>query len=155
MKKPKKSVSEGDPVELVRRFSRFGPSYMKWIGRNLPDDGTSVARLRLLGVLGEHGAMSMRALTRELRVSPQNVSVMIEGLEAQGLVARRSDPRDRRVALVDLTLRGRERVEAGMASHRRAASTLFDCLTEVQRAQLAVCLDRLNAELERRLGLPA
>jgi len=138
------------PVDLVRRFARFGPAYMRWVGRHLPEDGTSAARLRLLGTLREHGPMSMRALTRELSVSAQNVSVMVDGLEGQGLVDRDQDPADRRVVVVKLTATGQARVDAGMATHQAAVSSLFECLSEPQRGQLAACLDRLCEELDER-----
>lgn len=137
-------------LDLVRRLARFGPAYMRWVGRHLPDDGTSAARLRLLGTLRERGPMSIRALKAALSVSAQNVSVMVDGLAGQGLVRRDADPRDRRIVLVALTPLGAERVDAGMAVHQRAVSALFDCLDDGQRAQLAGCLDRLNAELEDR-----
>lgn len=96
----------------------------------------------------------MRALKEELTVSAQNVSVMVDGLEGQGLVTREHDPGDRRVVLVKLTALGRERVDAGRASHQRAVSRLFDCLDDQQKNCLASCLDRLCEELDERQGQP-
>jgi DNA-binding MarR family transcriptional regulator len=93
----------------------------------------------------------MRELTQELSVSAQNVSVMVDGLESQGLVARDQNPTDRRVVVVKLTATGQARVDADMATHQAAVSSLFDCLTERQRAEFAVALDRLCNELELRL----
>lgn len=148
-KKPKAAVAgRVASLDLVRRLARFGPAYMKWVGRHLPKDGTSAPRLRLLGILRERGPMPMRALKDELTVSAQNVSVMVDGLEGQGLVTRDHDPDDRRVVLVKLTASGRERVDAGLAAHQQAVSRLFDCLTDEQKARFAACLDRLCEELE-------
>lgn len=152
-KKPKTGTGVSvASLDLVHRLERFGPAYMRWVGRHLPKDGTSAPRLRLLGTLRERGPMPMRALKEALTVSAQNVSVMVDGLEGQGLVTREHDPGDRRVVLVKLTALGRERVDAGLAAHQRAVSRLFDCLDDEQKNRLAACLDRLCDELEERQG---
>lgn len=139
-----------DGVTLVRLLAEFGPAYMRWIGRNLPTDGTSAARLRLLAVLREQGALSIRSLTEALHVSAQNVSVMVDGLESQGLVQRGDDPQDRRVVLVDLTPKGRVVVDTGMAAHQAATAELFTCLSADERAAFAAILDKLIQELRSR-----
>lgn len=139
-----------DAVGLVRRLAEFGPAYMRWIGRNLPTDGTSVPRLRLLATLLEQGPKSMRSLTQALNVSAQNISVMVDGLEAQGLAQRRDDPGDRRVVLVELTTHGRSVVEEGMAAHQSAAAALFRSLSADEQAAFAAILDKLIDELRSR-----
>ncbi|HEV7270992.1 MarR family winged helix-turn-helix transcriptional regulator [Pseudoxanthomonas sp.] len=142
------SVVEG--IGLVQRLAAFGPAYTRWIGRNLPTDGISAPRLRLLAALHEQGSMSIRALTQTLNVSAQNVSVMVDGLEAQRLVQRRDDPDDRRVVLVELTKQGRIVVSDGMDTHQAAAASLFSVLSPSERAVFAVILDKLIEELRSR-----
>lgn len=149
-RRPPPAQNDASAIGLVRRFAQFGPAYMRWVARHLPDDGTSVARLRLLAALREQGPIPMRALTTSLGVSAQNVSVMVDALVAQGLIERRNDPDDRRVVLVALTDLGQLRVDAGMARHQQAVSALFECLTTEERAHLADCLDRLVSELQKR-----
>lgn len=135
---------------LVELFGRFGPLYMRWVGANLPADGVSYPRLKLLAALYEGGPQSMRSLTRSLGVSPQNVSVLIDALETQGMIERRADPDDRRVTIVRLSAGGRRTVADEMAAHRSAVAELFVELGADEQRQLERTLQQLIEALERR-----
>lgn len=78
------------------------------------DHGLSQGRLQVLFMLrkaGEHG-IPLGRLAEMLRVSPRNVTGLIDGLERDGLVERIPDPNDRRSVHARLTASGRERIEA-------------------------------------------
>ncbi len=137
---------------LVGLLERFGPLYMRWVGHNLPSGEVSYPRLKVLAALFEGGPQPMRALTRTLNVTPQNISVMIDALEAQGLVDRFADPADRRVTIVDLTAAGRRRVSDEMDTHRAAVARLFTVLSADEARVMETALQRLTDELARRLG---
>lgn len=66
----------------------------------------------VLGRLDREGAQSVSDLAAAERVRPQSMAQTIQDLEADGLVARRPDPDDRRRALVELTAEGRAALEA-------------------------------------------
>ena len=78
------------------------------------DHGLSQGRLQVLFMLrkaGEHG-IPLGRLAEMMRVSPRNVTGLIDGLERDGLVERTPDPNDRRSVHARLTASGRERIEA-------------------------------------------
>jgi DNA-binding MarR family transcriptional regulator len=66
----------------------------------------------VLGRLDRQGAQSVSDLAVAERVRPQSMAQTVADLEADGFVARRPDPHDRRRALVELTPEGRAVLEA-------------------------------------------
>jgi DNA-binding MarR family transcriptional regulator len=67
----------------------------------------SISQGAVLGRLDREGVQSVSDLAQAERVRPQSMAQTVGDLEAEGLVARRPDPADRRRALVDLTEEGR------------------------------------------------
>lgn len=59
--------------------------------------------------------LSLGELAAQLVSVRSNISQLVDRLEADGLVRRAEDPRDRRCVRADLTPLGRERQEAGAA----------------------------------------
>jgi|SRR5919112_469134 DNA-binding MarR family transcriptional regulator len=73
--------------------------------------------------------MSMRELAEALGIDPPNATVVVDDLEAQGLVRRRPHPTDRRAKVVEATRKGKElarRADAILATPPPALSALSD-----------------------------
>src|ERR671925_67811 len=68
--------------------------------------GLTRARATVISYLHRRGAMRQRELAQALRVSPRNVTGLIDGLQATGFVTRSAHPSDRRATLVSLTEHG-------------------------------------------------
>ena len=138
----------GTAAELVDAFGRFGPAYMKWLSAGIP--GTTYARMRLLRVLQGHGPQIMTALSEWLAVTPRNVTVLVDGLESEGLVRRVPHPEDRRATIVELTDEGEAVITAAHAQHTVRAVALFESLDEEDQATLLVLIRRLTEHLVAR-----
>lgn len=67
--------------------------------------GMSFGRARAIRRLARE-PLSMGELAAALGIDPPNATVLIDDLEAQGLVRRRPHPSDRRAKLVEATRRG-------------------------------------------------
>ena len=80
----------------------------------LADGDLSPPQYRLLAFLSE-GDAAATALAGWLSVSKPSVTALVDGLEAKGLVERRSDPSDRRLVKHVLTPLGVERLAAADA----------------------------------------
>ena len=78
------------------------------------DQGLSQGRLALMFMLRKAGTdgVTLGRLAELQRVSPRNVTGLIDALERDGLVERVPDPNDRRSVHARLTATGRERIEA-------------------------------------------
>jgi DNA-binding MarR family transcriptional regulator len=69
--------------------------------------GMSFGRTRAIRRLARR-PLAMRELADALGIDPPNATVLVDDLEAQGLVRRRPHPTDGRAKLVEATRRGRE-----------------------------------------------
>lgn len=72
----------------------------------------SLAQGAVLGRLDRDGASSTSDLAAAERMRPQSMAQIVTELEADGLLSRRPDPADGRRALLELTHRGRQTLEA-------------------------------------------
>ncbi|MGQ0842106.1 MarR family winged helix-turn-helix transcriptional regulator [Actinokineospora sp.] len=100
--------------------------------------GLTRARATIVWRLFHDGAMTQRRLSQALKVTPRNVTGLLDGLEEGGFVARNPHPTDRRATLVTITAKGRAAARAMHEDHERFAASLFaelapDALTALHR----------------------
>jgi DNA-binding MarR family transcriptional regulator len=88
------------------------------------------------------GRLTQRDLMASVQRTSGTLSVRLARLERAGYVARERDPEDRRGAIVTLTARGRERVEAARPAYEETAARLAAGLPDDDRAQFAQRLGR-------------
>ena len=86
--------------------------------------------------------LSQRDLMASVRRTSGTLSVRLARLERAGYVERERDPDDRRGALVTLTARGRERVEAAPPAYDETAARLAAGLPDAERGEFAERLRR-------------
>ena len=77
-----------------------------------------------------------------------NASQMIDRLEAEGLVYRINNPRDRRSKLVELTDEGVRRMKQAYERHHLLAQELLAPLTEEERRAALATLERVLSLFE-------
>ena len=80
----------------------------------------SDARMEVLAMLGEDGAMSVAALAARRMVKHQSMRLLVGELADDGLVVREADPGDRRSRTVRVTEAGRQPLSRSRGS--RASS---------------------------------
>jgi DNA-binding MarR family transcriptional regulator len=114
--------------------------------RTLAHDGLTVARAHLVWLLHHGGATTQRALADALKVTPRNVTGLVDGLVTTGFVTREPHPTDRRATLVSLTERGASKLAEMDGSHRELATLLFGDMSD---GQLGSFLDGLDHVLRR------
>ncbi len=99
----------------------------------------------VLHALSESGPISQGQLGETLRVHASNLVAVIDGLEAEELVLRRRDPLDRRRYLIELTARGRRRLEQARQAAKQVEEDLLAPLGEAERRRLHSYLTRVAA----------
>ena len=104
---------------LIRVFK----SMRDWGEDHLAPFGLTPSRVPILESIYRSDGMrlTIREIAKALRVSPTNVSRLLDVLEKDGWVVRAPNPVDGRSTYAELTPAGRERLEAvmpGMASRR-------------------------------------
>lgn len=93
-------------------------------------------QFQVLGLLHDHGALGQRELGATMGVDPSVLVTLLNPLEADGHVARRRDPADRRRHIVTLTHAGERHLVSAARAQRAAEDALFAGLSDDQRALL-------------------
>jgi len=138
-------VSERTPVEeawslMGKLFWEMRPRMIRIAG----EFGLSPPQLFALRTLDPEAPVPMRALAAALHCDSSNVTGLVDGLAAQGLVERREAEHDRRVRMLVVTERGAE-------VRRR----MLEVVQEVPEAlaQLSAADQRALRDILQRAGL--
>ena len=102
----------------------------------------------------EPKGLKMSELSRRLMVTGGNVTGLTDQLVAEGLVARRGIPGDRRAYNVRLTPKGKRQFEAMAAELEAWIVALFEGYPAGDREALRESLARLKVALAPALGAP-
>src|SRR5919109_1057173 len=109
--------------------------------QGLAERGLTVARAGLIWELQENGPCTQRALSRALRVTPRNVTGLVDALEADGVLERTAHPSDRRATLVTLTEKGRALAASLRGDQDGFAQRLFGDASAGELASFVAMLD--------------
>jgi len=113
--------------------------------RQQSDAAISPTQAAALATIERRGPLTLGELAETERVQPPTITAAVDRLETQGLVARRRDPDDRRVARVEVTRAGRKLLEQTRARTSAYLERRIDDLSARDRATL----ERAAAILER------
>lgn len=103
----------------------------------------------ILCLLDDEGPQRLGQIAAAFHLDPSTITRQVQAVERIGLVARTQDPQDRRAALLDLTVDGREAVRAARTHRRRMLDLLLDDWSESDRAEFLRCLTRFNETVTR------
>jgi DNA-binding MarR family transcriptional regulator len=139
----------------IRRMNRphHGPSHERMHCEHGPHDHPRpphgkghafLQRERILTVLLDHeNGMNQKEILEEVKVNPSSLSEFIDKLEAERYVERTVDPNDKRATLIRLTDKGRARAYEVQDQRKEHAAKMFSGLTEDEKKQLLVLLDKI------------
>jgi DNA-binding MarR family transcriptional regulator len=121
-------------VELQRRIDRDRRQYEldAWMRLHL-----GIGQLKTLFFISNRGATTTGKLATALKVTPTNVTGIIDRLLEKNLITRTGDPDDRRVLLLRTTPQGDELVAELRQKRRERMSELFSRLSEDEAAVVA------------------
>lgn len=131
---------------LAVATSAFVGAFDHWSSRKAAEAGASIPRLHLLYQVHCHGPQKMADLANALAVTPRNVTALVDGLEAEGMVRRVPHTTDRRVTLVELTCNS-ERVAAQFGTYQSSIASLFAEMTDDERRTLLRLLGSLHERM--------
>ena len=100
------------------------------------------------------GTLRVGELAEALRVTVGGTSKLVDRIEAAGLIARRTDPEDRRAARIALSPQGRRKLTAADKTYRQEVAALLDrSLTEAEQQRMHEFVRRLlSAAADERGG---
>jgi DNA-binding MarR family transcriptional regulator len=114
--------------------------------KGLVERGLTRARAAVIWQLHQQGPVTQRTLSQALRVSPRNVTGLLDALEAGGYVTRGRHPTDRRATLVSLTEQGAAAAARLHADYELGARVL---LGDIPPADLTTFVSVLDHVLDR------
>jgi DNA-binding MarR family transcriptional regulator len=123
-------------ARLGRAATRTYRSAMAPIGLN-PRETYVLVHLR------EAGHVSQQALGCTLEIDASNLVVLLNDLEAEGLISRTRDPEDRRRHVVEISTAGAELVDEVMRTAAQVEDQFFSALDDEERVVLHDLLSRV------------
>lgn len=104
----------------------------------LVDTGVTHGQYKALMCVKNYGVTGtqMHAIAGFLGVTPRNVTGLVDGLEAAGLVERVPDPADRRATIVRVTAEGDAAAMRSRRVHQAVVNKVMGILTEQEKLQL-------------------
>ena len=115
--------------------------------RSFAGTGLTTSRTHLLWEMHRMGPSTQQALAAALKVSPRNVTGLVDALEAAGFVERGQHPTDRRATLVTLTELGSQTMADMVRDRELIASQLVADFGEDQLMQFGRSLDTVTGRL--------
>ena len=107
--------------------------------------GLSLAKLMALRALSDAGeSLPLGQLADRLACVKSNITQLVDRLEADGFVARKADPGDRRTKLAVLTAAGRKACSEGTRLQQETERALLTSLSNDEARQLAGLLGKLG-----------
>jgi DNA-binding MarR family transcriptional regulator len=91
------------PERIMGRLFALAPRLVEIQDLGAREYGMSYARGRVVAALHSLGPVQMHKLSEAVGVTPRTITGLVDALEADGWVARRADPSDRRATIVALT----------------------------------------------------
>ena len=132
---------------LASATAAFSGAFERWANHKAIEAGLSAPRLRLLNFVHCHGPQKMADLAGALAVTPRNVTALVDGLEAEGLIRRVPHSTDRRVTMVELTCSSAH-VESQFRIFQDSVGALFADLSVDERRTLLRLLTTLRERIQ-------
>jgi DNA-binding MarR family transcriptional regulator len=132
-------------IELRRQVNRVlrERTLDSWVKLSL-----TIPQLKSLFYISRHGKVNLSGLASGIRVTPANVTGIVDRLARQGLLTRIPDPNDRRITWLRVTAKG----EALLANLREGRASemhkILDKLTEEELSIVARGFDLLARAAE-------
>jgi len=141
-------------AELAAAAAVFASTFDRWANHKAVEAGLSAQRLRLLNVVHCQGPQKMADLAGSLAVTPRNVTALVDGLEADGLIRRVPHSTDRRVTMIELACSS-VTVESQFRAFQGSMGGLFATLDDDDRRVLLRLLTTLRKHMDADAGRPA
>ncbi len=113
---------------LCFKLGSAARSMQKHYNSRCAEFGITIAQSFILFLLISEDGLNPKTMAEQLEIDGSAITGLVDRLEKEGLVERRSDPRDRRAFCVFLTRKGRRKAEdvlpAAMEVNKRLKASL-------------------------------
>ncbi|MCP9291274.1 MULTISPECIES: MarR family winged helix-turn-helix transcriptional regulator [Gracilimonas] len=139
---------EKSTLNAFIKLMRASESLNGRLSRHLSDANLTVSQFGTLEALLHLGPLNQRELGQKLLKSGGNITLVIDNLQKNGLVEKKTDPNDRRAVIISLTKKGRSFIEEFFPQHLDKIKEEFSCLSIKEKEQLAGICKKLGQKPE-------
>ncbi|MBO6584845.1 MAG: MarR family transcriptional regulator [Gracilimonas sp.] len=139
---------EKSTLNAFIKLMRASESLNGRLSRHLSDGNLTVSQFGTLEALLHLGPLNQRELGQKLLKSGGNITLVIDNLQKNGLVEKKTDPNDRRAVIINLTKKGRSFIEEFFPQHLDKIKEEFSCLSIKEKEQLAGICKKLGQKPE-------
>jgi MarR family 2-MHQ and catechol resistance regulon transcriptional repressor len=111
---------------------------------SLDDFNLSEGQFAVLDALYHLGPLSQKNLSSKLLKSGGNITMVIDNLEKSGYVQRKRNKNDRRYYNIELTTRGRKKIEETLPGQVDLITNMFNTLNKSEQKELQKLCKKLG-----------
>jgi DNA-binding MarR family transcriptional regulator len=132
-------------IDAQRRVNRVirERTLDSWVKLNL-----TIPQLKSLFYISRHGRVNPSGLASGIRVTPANVTGILDRLVEQGLLTRTPDPNDRRISWLTVTDKGKTLINDLREGRAQEMRRTLDKLTEEELSSVAHGFELVAAAAE-------
>lgn len=130
-------MTKSDSLEVADKLHSAAIRLLRAVRVADDETGLSAPKLSALSVLTFGGAQSLNSLARAEQVTAATMSKLVSDLEAEGLVAKRTDAADRRGLRIEATARGKAILQEGRKRRLALLQRRLLTISASDRAKLA------------------
>ena len=143
------AVTDAQPAEVLEQMYSCVKRLKRLVDEELGKHGLSLSRAKLLGALERNGPSNQGTLAAAFELAPRTVTELVDLLERDGLVERKTDPNDRRARQVHLTAAGRVAHDRALATRARLLEQVIGPLGEGRLRELSAALSQIDREVQK------
>lgn len=132
-----------------------GRLFTRLADRRLNPLGMAAGQIPVFIALATTGPASQKTLAQAAAIEQPTMAATLSRMERDGVIERRPDPNDGRSALVSLTSRTRDRVDAVFEAMSTINEESLKTMPQAERQAFLAGLRTMIAELERALAAGA
>lgn len=127
-------------------MTRATESINNRLARHLADENLTVSQFGILEALLHIGPQNQKELGRKILKSGGNITLVIDNLEKRNLATRKTDPRDRRAVIIELTKKGKKFIEEFFPKHVEKIVDEYSVLTPEELKELGRLCKKVGIE---------
>ena len=105
----------------------------------------------LLELVSNYDGTMQQDLAEKMDIRPSSMTELLGKLEQAGYIARKKDGDDQRIMRVFITEKGQQHVEKSQKAAAELTMNLFDCLTDGEQAHLLALVQKVSANIDRKV----
>jgi DNA-binding MarR family transcriptional regulator len=141
---PPGGYERGVMMTLLRVFSRWNSASSALLKQH----GLTIPHFEVLMSLNAGEGISQQDLTERLMLTKGNICVIVQKMEAEGLIERRTDPVDQRFHRLYMTDAGRKLIATVIPDHHDLGHRLFSGISQPDQKTLYDLLCRIDQRFD-------